>query len=125
KLDLAGYVFEFHGVKITEGPNYIAKQGAITVSYKGKEIAQLAPQKREYRVQKMPMTEAAIDAGVFRDLFVAIGEPLDNQGAWSMRVYYKSFIRWIWFGALFMGIGGLIAASDKRYRKDKKESINV
>ncbi len=125
KLDLAGYVFEFHGVKITEGPNYIAKQGAVTVSYKGKEIAQLAPQKREYRVQKMPMTEAAIDAGVFRDLFVAIGEPLDNQGAWSMRVYYKSFIRWIWFGALFMGVGGLIAASDKRYRKDKKEFINV
>ncbi len=125
KLDLAGYVFEFQGVKITEGPNYIAKQGAVTVSYKGKEIAQLEPQKREYRVQKMPMTEAAIDAGVFRDLFVAIGEPLDDQGAWSMRVYYKPFIRWIWFGALFMGVGGLIAASDKRYRKDIKESVNV
>ncbi len=125
KLDMAGYVFEFHGVKITEGPNYIAKEGSLTVSYDGEVIAQLDPQKREYRVQKMPMTEAAIDAGLFRDLFVAIGEPLDDQGAWSLRVYYKSFIRWIWLGALFMGAGGLIAASDKRYRKANKEPVNV
>ncbi len=125
KLDMAGYVFEFHGVKVTEGPNYIAKEGSLTVSYDGEVIAQLDPQKREYRVQKMPMTEAAIDAGLFRDLFVAIGEPLDDQGAWSLRVYYKSFIRWIWLGALFMGAGGLIAASDKRYRKANKEPVNV
>ncbi len=117
KLDMSGYVFEFHGVAVTEGPNYIAKQGSLTVTYQDEEIAKLEPQKREYRVQKMPMTEAAIDAGLFRDLFVAIGEPLDDQGAWSLRVYYKSFIRWIWLGALFMGLGGLIAASDKRYRK--------
>jgi len=125
KLDMAGYIFEFHGVKITEGPNYIAKEGALTVSYDGEVIAKLEPQKREYRVQKMPMTEAAIDAGLFRDLFVAIGEPLDDQGAWSLRVYYKSFIRWIWLGAMFMGIGGMIAASDKRYRKANKEPLNV
>jgi len=117
KLDMAGYVFEFHGVKVTEGPNYIAKEGALTVTFDGQEIAKLDPQKREYRVQKMPMTEAAIDAGIFRDLFVAIGEPLGNQGAWSLRVYYKSFIRWIWMGAVFMGLGGLIATCDKRYRK--------
>ncbi len=120
-LEMAGYIFEFHGVKVTEGPNYIAKEGSLTVTYDGEVIAQLQPQKREYRVQKMPMTEAAIDAGLFRDLFVAIGEPLDDQGAWSLRIYYKSFIRWIWFGALFMGIGGLVATSDKRYRKDNKE----
>jgi cytochrome c-type biogenesis protein CcmF len=117
KLDMSGYIFEFHGVTVTEGPNYIAKQGSLTVSYDGEQIAKLEPQKREYRVQKMPMTEAAIDAGLFRDLFVAIGEPLDNQGAWSLRIYYKSFIRWIWLGAVFMGVGGLVAACDKRYRK--------
>lgn len=122
KLDMSGYIFEFHGVEVTEGPNYIAKQGALTVTYNGEEITKLAPQKREYRVQKMPMTEAAIEAGLFRDLFVAIGEPLDNKGAWSLRVYYKSFIRWIWLGALFMGFGGLIAASDKRYRKGEQVS---
>jgi len=125
KLDMAGYIFEFHGVKITEGPNYIAKEGSLTVSYDGKQIATLEPQKREYRVQKMPMTEAAIDAGLVRDLFVAIGEPLDDNGAWSLRVYYKSFIRWIWMGAMFMGLGGLIAASDKRYRKANKGQVNA
>jgi cytochrome c-type biogenesis protein CcmF len=64
----------------------------------------------------MPMTEAAIDAGLFRDLFVAIGEPLGDQGAWSLRIYYKAFIRWIWMGAVFMAAGGLCAAFDKRYR---------
>ncbi|MFW5443151.1 MAG: heme lyase CcmF/NrfE family subunit [Methylococcaceae bacterium] len=124
-LDLAGYIFNFHGVEVTEGPNYVAQQGSLTVTYQGKQVAKLEPQKREYRVQKMPMTEAAIDAGLFRDLFVAIGEPLDNKGAWSLRVYYKSFIRWIWFGAVFMGLGGLIAASDKRYRKTNTEPTNV
>jgi cytochrome c-type biogenesis protein CcmF len=124
-LDMAGYIFEFHGVKITEGPNFIAKEGLLTVSYEGKQIAKLDPQKREYRVQKMPMTEAAIDAGLFRDLFVAIGEPLDEQGAWSLRIYYKSFIRWIWLGAVFMGLGGLIAASDKRFRKKREVTVNA
>ena len=124
-LDMSGYVFEFHGVKETEGVNYIARQGSLTVTYEGEQVAILEPQKREYRVQKMPMTEAAIDAGLFRDLFVAIGEPLDNNGAWSLRVYYKSFIRWIWLGAIFMGVGGLVAASDKRYRKTGKEVSNA
>ena len=121
KLDMSGYIFEFHGVKQTEGPNYLAEQGFLTVTYQGEEVAKLQPQKRIYRVQKMPMTEAAIDAGWFRDLFVAIGEPLGNQGAWSLRVYYKSFIRWIWYGALFMAAGGLIATCDKRYRISNKK----
>ena len=115
-LDLFGYVFQFHGVKSTEGPNYRAEQGYLTVSHDGATVAELSPQKRVYRVQTMPMTEAAIDAGVFRDLFVALGEPLGEQGAWSLRVYYKAFIRWIWMGGVFMALGGLIAASDRRYR---------
>jgi len=115
-LDLFGYVFKFHGVKETQGPNYKAEQAYLTVSHEGQTVAELAPQKRVYRVQKMPMTEAAIDAGLFRDLFVAIGEPLGEQGAWSLRVYYKSFIRWIWLGGLFMAAGGLLAACDRRYR---------
>ena len=81
----------------------------------GKEIAVLYPQKRNYLVQKMPMTEAAIDWGLTRDIYVALGEPLD-ESAWSMRIYYKPFIRWIWLGGLLMVIGGLLAATDKRYR---------
>jgi cytochrome c-type biogenesis protein CcmF len=116
KLDMSGYIFEFHGVKQTQGPNYVAEQAFVTVSHDGKQVAKLEPQKRVYKVQKMPMTEAAIDAGLFRDLFVAIGEPLGDKGAWSLRIYYKSFIRWIWLGALFMAAGGLCAACDRRYR---------
>ncbi len=120
QLEMSGYVFNFHHVKTTMGPNYQADQGLLTVTYNGEQVATLEPQKRIYRVQKMPMTEAAIDAGVFRDLFVALGEPLGNSGAWSFRIYYKSFIRWIWFGALIMASGGLMAACDRRYRLQKK-----
>jgi cytochrome c-type biogenesis protein CcmF len=115
-VDMSGYLFQFHGVKQTEGVNYVAQQAFVTVSHNGEQVAKLEPQKRVYKVQTMPMTEAAIDAGLFRDLFVAIGEPLGNQGAWSLRIYYKSFIRWIWLGAVFMGVGGLCAACDRRYR---------
>jgi len=118
-LDMSGYIFKFEGVKETEGANYVAQQGFLTVSHNGKEVAKLEPQKRVYRVQTMPMTEAAIDAGLFRDLFVAIGEPLDDEGAWSLRVYYKAFIRWIWLGGLLMAAGGLCAACDRRYRITK------
>jgi len=115
-IDMSGYIFEFKGVTQTKGPNYVAQQAFVTVSHEGKEVAKLEPQKRVYQVQTMPMTEAAIDAGLFRDLFVAIGEPLGDQGAWSLRIYYKAFIRWIWMGAVFMAAGGLCAAFDKRYR---------
>jgi cytochrome c-type biogenesis protein CcmF len=115
-VDMSGYIFQFHGVKKTQGENYEAQQAFVTVSHNGEQVAQLAPQKRVYQVQTMPMTEAAIDAGLFRDLFVAIGEPLGKDGAWSLRIYYKSFIRWIWLGAIFMAMGGLCAACDRRYR---------
>ncbi|MSS75526.1 MAG: heme lyase CcmF/NrfE family subunit [Methyloglobulus sp.] len=122
-LELSGYKFKFQGIKQAQGPNYIAQQGLITVSHEGKPDVILEPQKRTYQVQKMPMTEAAIDAGLFRDLFVAIGEPLGDEGAWSLRIYYKAFIRWIWLGAIFMGIGGLCATCDKRYRSAKKPAL--
>jgi cytochrome c-type biogenesis protein CcmF len=122
KLDMAGYIFEFHGVKQTEGPNYTAQEGFLTVYYEGGKVAELHPQKRIYRVRKMPMTEAAIDAGIFRDLFVAIGEPLDDKGGWSLRIYYKAFIRWIWMGGVFMALGGIIASCDRRYRTTKPKA---
>ncbi|AEG00747.1 heme lyase CcmF/NrfE family subunit [Methylomonas methanica] len=122
-LDMFGYIFNFHGVKQTEGPNYRAEQGYLTVTHDGETVAELSPQKRVYRVQTMPMTEAAIDAGLFRDLFVAIGEPLGEEGAWSLRVYYKSFIRWIWMGGVFMAVGGLLGAMDRRYRMLNKKAV--
>jgi len=115
-VSLAGYDFLFHGVQSKAGPNFDASEGRVTISKEGKPVGELHPQKRIYRASGMPMTEAGIDAGVTRDLFVALGEPLDRAGAWAVRVYYKPYIRWIWIGGLFMAFGGLIGAMDKRYR---------
>ncbi|MGI9301977.1 MAG: heme lyase CcmF/NrfE family subunit [Gammaproteobacteria bacterium] len=112
---LAGYTFEFDGVAKQQGANYVADRGSIMVSTKGKEVAHLWPEKRTYRVQTMAMTEAAIDVGFTRDLYVSLGEPL-GDGAWSVRIYYKPFVRWIWLGAILMALGGLLAVVDRRYR---------
>jgi cytochrome c-type biogenesis protein CcmF len=124
-VEMSEYWYQFQGVKETQGPNYLAQQGLITVSKQGKEMAVLEPQKRVYRVQKMPMTEAAIDAGIFRDLFVALGEPLGDDGSWSLRVYYKAFIRWIWLGGVFMAVGGFCATMDKRYRGSTAKNVKT
>jgi cytochrome c-type biogenesis protein CcmF len=123
-VDMSGYRFQFESIRQTQGPNYRADQALITVSHQGRQLTRLQPQKRIYQVQKMPMTEAAIDAGLFRDLFVALGDPLGNKGAWSFRIYYKPFIRWIWLGALLMAAGGLWAVFDKRYRMFKPKQLN-
>ncbi len=114
-LDLGGYTFKFEGVRNTPGPNYEARRGTVTVFRGERQVVQLNPEKRVYRVQTNAMTEAAIDPGLFRDLYVSLGEPLDN-GAWSVRIYYKPFIRWIWMGSLLMAIGGVLSATDRRYR---------
>lgn len=115
QYQLAGYDFQFQGVKKVAETAFDAYQGAVDITRNGQPVSHLEPQKRVYKVQTMPMTEAGIDAGLFRDLFVALGEPLED-GAWSLRVYHKPFIRWIWLGAIFMAIGGILAASDRRYR---------
>jgi len=120
---VAGYEFTFHGVRDFNIDNYVTTRGGFSVrSESGDYKAELFPEKRIYRVQTMPMTEAAIDAGLTRDLFIALGEPLDQQGAWAVRIYYKPFIRWIWLGAIIMAIGGLFAASDRRYRRLARSS---
>jgi cytochrome c-type biogenesis protein CcmF len=114
---LAGYQFTLHSVKQHQGPNYTANRGYISVQQPNEEQPlMLYPEKRIYQVQRMPMTEAAIDPGLTRDIFVALGEDLGNQ-AWSLRLYHKPFIRWIWWGAVLMALGGLVAATDTRYRK--------
>ncbi|MET1078153.1 MAG: heme lyase CcmF/NrfE family subunit [Pseudomonas sp.] len=114
-MALGGYRFVFEGAVHREGPNFTADRGTVRVFEGEREIAVLHPEKRFYTVQQSMMTEAGIDAGVTRDLFVALGEPL-NDGAWAVRVHIKPFVRWIWAGAWLMGLGGLLAASDKRYR---------
>ncbi|QUE77573.1 heme lyase CcmF/NrfE family subunit [Stutzerimonas stutzeri] len=112
---LGGYSFVFDGAKHFEGPNFTSDKGTIRVFDGDRQVATLHPEKRLYTVQQMPMTEAGIDAGLFRDLYVALGEPLEN-GAWAVRVHVKPFVRWIWLGALLMSLGGVCCVSDKRYR---------
>jgi cytochrome c-type biogenesis protein CcmF len=112
---IRGYTFTFQGVTSQRGPNYDAAVGHLEVTRGEKMIADMFPEKRVYTVQRMPMTEAAIDSGFTRDLYVSLGEVVED-GAWIVRVYVKPFIDWIWGGCALMGLGGLLAASDRRYR---------
>ncbi len=113
---IGGYDFRFDGVIDVRGPNYLAQRGLITVLKDGLPVSRLEPEKRTYQIQKNPMTEAGIEAGLMRDLYVSLGEPLDDGRSWGLRLYFKPFIRWIWLGALLIAFGGLIAAFDRRYR---------
>jgi cytochrome c-type biogenesis protein CcmF len=115
---MSGYQFEFRGTRIVQGPNYSADEGEFIVTKDKREVARLYPQKRQYAQRGSTMTEAAIDPGFTRDLYVSLGEPLDvGKHAWAVRIYHKPFIRWVWLGALFMLAGGLLAASNRRYRR--------
>jgi len=118
-VDAAGYHFVFDGVQKVQGPNFIADEAQIRVFYGDKLFTTMKPQKRHYKVQRNMMTEADIDAGLFRDLYVALGEPLSND-AWAVRIHYKPFVRWLWLGAILMGLGGVLAVCDKRYRLKKQ-----
>jgi cytochrome c-type biogenesis protein CcmF len=112
---IGGYTFRFDGVREIKGPNYMAARGMFHVSRGGHDVTDMFPEKRHYTVQNQAMTEAAIDSGLLRDLYVSLGEPLDG-GAWSVRLYHKPFIDWIWGGCLIMALGGVLAISDRRYR---------
>jgi cytochrome c-type biogenesis protein CcmF len=115
---VGGYEFTFRGVKSLPGPNYTAQQGLFTFLKVGAapdSALSLRPEKRDYVSSGMPMTEAAIHAGITRDVYVSLGEPLENA-AWAVRVYFKPFVDWIWMGCLVMALGGLMAMADARYR---------
>jgi len=112
---VGGYEFRFNGVTEVPGPNYQATRGTIAISKDGRLLREMHPEKRIYLVSGMPQTEAAIDAGLFRDLYLSLGEPVSG-GAWSVRIYYKPFVDWIWGGCVMMAMGGLLAVSDRRYR---------
>lgn len=121
-MELGGYMFVFEGARHYQGPNFTSDRGTIRVLEDGKEVTVLYPEKRLYTVQQSMMTEAGIDGGFTRDLYVALGEPLDN-GAWAVRVHVKPFVRWIWFGGLITALGGLLAALDKRYRVKVRSKV--
>jgi cytochrome c-type biogenesis protein CcmF len=115
-----GYVFRLEDVSEVEGPNYLAARAHITISQDGKPVTELFPEKRMYNASGMPMTEAAIDTGLFRDLYVSMGEQIPGDvEAWAVRVYHKPFVDWIWAGCLFMALGGVLAIGDRRYRLNK------
>ena len=118
-IDIHRYHFVFRDVHNLQGPNYSGGVGIIDVSRNGKPEAVLHAEKRFYTAARTMMTEAAIDGGFTRDLYAALGEELDN-GSWAVRIYYKPFVRWIWFGGVFMAVGGLLCLLDPRYRSRKK-----
>jgi len=114
-VELGGYTFRLDGVRDVQGPNYVAARAQIQVNRSGRPVTTLYPEKRIYTVQNMPMTEAAIDPGFTRDLYVSLGDSV-SATAWIVRVQHKPFIDWIWGGCLLMALGGALAASDRRYR---------
>jgi len=114
-FDVAGYELRLDGVARTEGPNYLADTATLTLSRDGAPVATLTPEKRVYPVQGMPTTEAAIDRGLGRDIYVALGDPQD-AGGWAVRTYVKPYANWIWIGALIMAAGGMVSLTDRRYR---------
>ena len=113
--ELAGYTFKYIETKNVQGPNYTAQQGQIEILKGDDFVTLLQPDRRQYNVRTMDMTEAGIDWGVFRDLYVTMGDPI-SRTEFAVRLNYKPFIRWLWFGSIFMMVGGFFSASDKRYR---------
>ena len=123
-VEIGPYSFHFQRLRDLDGPNYHSTRAIFEVREDEQVVARLRPEKRTYTASRQSMTEAAIDPGLTRDLYVAMGEPLEG-GAWAIRVYYKPFVRWIWLGGLFMAIGGVLAATDRRYRVAVKQQQAV
>ncbi|MBS1185611.1 MAG: cytochrome c-type biosis protein CcmF [Proteobacteria bacterium] len=124
-VTLSGYTFQFKGIRQEKGPNYTALVGDLDLIRDGRVERKLQPEKRIYPTSGMPMTEAAIDVGFLRDLYVSLGEPIDKarpDGAWVVRIYFKPFVDWIWGGCVLMALGGLLAMCDRRYRVARRES---
>jgi len=122
---LAGYRFEFIETLRLRGPNYVADGARFEVFVGERPVAEMLAEKRRYLASGSLMTEAAIDAGLFRDLYVAMGEPVGADGAWAIRLHYKPMVRWMWLGALSMGAGGLVTVFDRRYRRRRVAQSDV
>ncbi len=121
---VAGYDFTFNGVKEVAIENYQSQQGSVFVSHKGKKLVELHPQKRFYPKQQQPMTEADIYPMITRDIYVSMGEQITDDGGWAVRIYIKPMIRWMWFGALMMMAGAVIALFTKRSKKQEHDQVN-
>jgi len=121
RVAVAGYEFSFDSLDYVQGPNFGASRGQISAYKDERLVAVLYPEKRKYEARNQVMTEAALDAGLTRDLYVSLGEPLKGD-AWAIRLHVKPFVRCIWLGGLMIGLGGLLSVMDKRYRRRRKPS---
>ncbi len=121
---VAGYDFNFKGVSVVEIENYRAQQGTILVSKNGAKVVELHPQKRFYPKQQQPMTEADIYPGLTKDIYVSLGEQINEQGDWAVRIYIKPFIRWMWFGGLMMLAGAVIALFSQRSKRLEQRQVD-
>lgn len=120
---LGEHSFRLTELRAVDGPNYRAMRGTVEVTREGRPVATLYPEKRLYRSQEMPMTEAGIASGLLRDLYVSLSEPINEQAdAWIVHITIKPYVNWIWGGCLLMGLGGLLAASDRRYRSNSQRA---
>jgi len=117
RFEIGEYRFTFEGVQQVQGPNFVADRGSILVGQGENVDARLHPEKRRYASGGSVMTEADMHGGLTRDLYVALGEPIDDAGGWALRLHVKPFVRWIWFGALMMALGALLVTFDKRFRR--------
>ena len=116
-VHVQGYDFTVKGFREVKGSNYDATQAEVEVSKDSRAVTTLYPEKRNYIISMMPMTEAAIDDSLMRDVYVALGEPIaEGSNKWAVRIYVKPLIRWIWLGAIIMALGGLLSMLDRRYR---------
>jgi len=126
RMTFRDYTFIFDGTREVQGPNYISDMGRVRVLYQGEPYTEMFPEKRLYTARGMVMTQVALRPGFFRDLYIALGEQLEPEtGAWAVRLQYKPFVRWIWLGAIFMAVGGVLAAADPRYRRQARRDAEV
>jgi cytochrome c-type biogenesis protein CcmF len=124
RIEAGGYEFVFNAMRKVQGPNFVADEGEFELRRDGELVAVLKPQIRMYQVQREPMTEAAIDTNVLRDVFVALGEPLGDD-AWSLRLQVKPLIGFLWLGSGLMALGGLVAITDRRYRVAARQTSHA
>ena len=123
EYDVSGFTFSLERYHRVAGPNYVAEEGVLSISKNGRLVADVFPQKRTYLAGGQTMTEAGIAGNLWRDLYVSMGEPLEG-GAWSIRLYVKPYVRWVWYGAALIALGALIAILDKRYRQNSFKREN-
>ena len=117
------YAFKFESMNDDKGANYVLMRGSFRISKDGDFVSILEPEKRIYTVQNNPMTEAAIEIGFLRDIYISLGDQIDDKN-WAVRIYIKPFVQWIWAGCLLMAFGGFLALMDPRYRRKNNQSQN-